>query len=65
MKYNQYAITNNRGQYIKYSTAYSYITEFTDSLYDVHLWNTRESAEKLANYLMEIEGTTDLTTVLV
>lgn len=65
MKYNQYAITNNREQYIKYSTAYSYITEFTDSLYDVHLWSRKESAKKLANYLMQIEGVEDLTVVLV
>ena len=65
MKYNQYAIKNNKGQYIKYSTAYSYKTKLTDSLYDVHLWNLKEDAEKLASYLTRTEGVAGLTVVLV
>lgn len=64
MKYNQYAIKNNKNQYIKYSTAYSYREEFTSSLYDVHLWNIKEDAEKLANYL-ETRGIKDLKVVLI
>jgi hypothetical protein len=64
MKYNQYAIMNNKGEYIKYSTAYKYETEFTDTLYDVHLWNIKEDAEKLANYL-ETRGIKDLKVVLI
>ncbi len=65
MKYNQYAIKNNKNQYIKYSTAYSYKEEFTSSLYDVHLWNIKEDAERLASYLIRIKGVKDLKVVLV
>ena len=54
-KYNQYTIKNREGQYIKYSTPYSYKMEYTNSLYDVHLWNNKEDAEVLAEYLNEEE----------
>ena len=65
MTYNQYAIKNNKDQYIKYSTAYSYKEEFTGNLYDVHLWSLKEDAERLANYLIEVKGIKDLKVVLV
>lgn len=55
-KYNKFAIKNIKGEYIKYSTAYNYSEQYTDSLYDVHLWNTKECAEKMANYLNYTEG---------
>ncbi len=65
MKYNQYAVKNNKGQYIKYPTAYNYKTELTDSLYDVHLWNLKEDAERLADHLIQVEGIRSLIVVLV
>ena len=65
MTYNQYAIKNNKNQYIKYPTAYSYKEELTGNLYDVHLWDLKEDAERLANYLIKIKGIKDLKVVLV
>lgn len=64
-KYNQYAIKNREGQYIKYSTAYSYNMSFTDCLYDVHLWKDRNDAEKLKKHLMQVEGLEGLGVILV
>jgi len=51
MKYNKYALQNENGQYIKYPTAYSFNEEYTNNLYDVHLWDNKEDAQNLANYL--------------
>jgi hypothetical protein len=51
MKYGKYAILNNKGQYVKYPTAYRNKPEYTNSLYDVHLWDFKEDAEKLAEYM--------------
>lgn len=65
MRYNQYAVKNNKGQYIKYVTAYSYKTKFTDSLYNVQLWNLKEDAKRLTDYLTQVEKMKDLKIVLV
>lgn len=54
-KYNQYAIKNKEGQYIKYSTPYNYKMEYTNNLYDVHLWNNKEDVEVLVEYLNKEE----------
>lgn len=57
LKYNQAAIKNSDGKYIKYPTAYSHRMQFTDSLYDVHLWEDKKDAQKLADYLNKNEET--------
>lgn len=65
MKYNQFAIKNQEGLYIKYGTAYRNNLDFTNSLYDVHLWNLEEDAKRLSEYLMQEEGYKKLTVVEV
>lgn len=64
MKYNQFAIKNQKGLYIKYGTAYRDNPDFTDSLYDVHLWNLKVDAERLSEY-MNNEGNEKLIVVPV
>lgn len=51
MKYNQYALQNEKGEYIQYPTAYRANPSLTNSLYDVHLWILQEDAQKLADYI--------------
>lgn len=53
MKYSKYALKNEDGQYIKYPTAYRYEEEYTNSLYDVQLWDFKEDAERLANFIKQ------------
>jgi len=53
MKYNKYALKNEDGQYIKYPTAYRYEEEYTNSFYDVQLWDFKEDAERLANFIKQ------------
>lgn len=65
MKYNQFAIKNQEGLYIQYPTAYNYQPKFTNSLYDVYLWNLKEDAKRLSEYLMEHEGYKNLRVVEV
>lgn len=65
MQYNQLTVKNQEGLYIQYPTAYDYQPKFTNGLYDVHLWNLKEGAEKLANYLMNHEGYRGLKVVKV
>lgn len=64
MKYNQFAIKNQEGLYIKYGTAYKDNPDFTNSLYDVHLWNLKADAKRLAEY-MSGEGCKNFEVVLV
>ena len=49
-KYGKYAIRNTEGQYIKYPTVYRKDPEWTNSLYNVHLWDFKEDAERLISY---------------
>lgn len=65
MKYNQYAIQNSKGEYIQYLTAYNYKQKYTNSLYDVHLWNNKDEPEKLVDYMTNIEGIEGLSVVAI
>jgi len=58
MKYNKYTLQNENEQYVKYPTAYGFNEEYTNNLDNIHLWDNKEDAQNLANYLKLNHGTT-------
>jgi len=49
MKYNKFAIMDEKKEYIKWPTAFREKEEYTKDLYDAHLWDSEEFAEAYAN----------------
>jgi len=57
MKCNQFVIKNSEGQFIKYNTGDQ---QFTNTLYDAEVYNSKDYCERLIDYLCEYKQIYDL-----